>query len=79
VGGACQSTGNDAMTSPMDDGAREEQPSEVAVDSGSVIVDGPDGVAVTMSLEAAAETGRRLIDAVEQARGQDGLAKRDGG
>ena len=48
----------------------ERDPSEVAVEHGQVIVDGPDGVAVTMSPEAAEETARRLLQAAEKARRQ---------
>jgi hypothetical protein len=47
-----------------------DQPSEVAAEDGQVIVDGPDGVAVTFSPEAAAETGDRLLFHSARARGQ---------
>ena len=45
-------------------------PSQVAAEGGEIIVDGPDGVAVTLSADAAEETARRLLDAVAVARGQ---------
>ena len=48
----------------------ETKASQVTAESGQVIVDGPDGVAVTMSPDAAEETARRLITAVGEARGQ---------
>ena len=47
------------------------QASQVAAEHGSVIVDGPDGVAITMSPDAAEETARRLMEAVDEARRQD--------
>ena len=46
------------------------EPSEVAAEQGSVIVEGPDGVAVTLTPDAAEETGRRMIDAAAEARAQ---------
>lgn len=46
------------------------QPSNVAAEGGAIIIDGPDGVAVTMSPDAAEETARRMMVAVAQARGQ---------
>ena len=49
-------------------------PSEVCAESGDVIVEGPNGVAVTLTPEAAEETGRRMLEAASQARKQ-----RDGG
>ena len=41
----------------------EAQASHVVADAGNIIVDGPDGVAVTMSPDAAEETARRLLTA----------------
>ena len=54
----------------MSDVHPERFPSDVAAEDGQVIVDGPDGVAVTMSPDAAEETARRLTQAVEEARRQ---------
>jgi len=58
----------------MDSNQREkpsyDKPSDVAAEQGNVIVDGPDGVAVTMTPEAARETGRRLIDNGDEAEKQ---------
>jgi hypothetical protein len=47
-------------------------PSDVNAEQGQVIVEGPDGVAVTLSPDAAEETGRRLIIAATEARRQEG-------
>jgi hypothetical protein len=46
------------------------EPSEVSAEQGKVIVEGPDGVAITLTPDAAEETGRRLVFAASQARGQ---------
>ena len=46
----------------------EHEAGEAHAEAGIVILDGPDGVAVAMTPEAAAETGRRLIAAAENAR-----------
>ena len=48
------------------------EPSVVAAEEGNVIVEGPDGVAVTLTPEAAEETGRRMISAASEARRQEG-------
>jgi hypothetical protein len=53
----------------------EHQASQVAAEAGNVIIDGPDGVAVTMSPDAAEETARRLVEAVGEARLQGGAAQ----
>lgn len=44
------------------------QPSHVVAEDGVIIIEGPSGVAVTMTPDAAEETARRLLAAVEQAR-----------
>jgi hypothetical protein len=54
----------------MDDKIYDE-PSKVDAQDGTVIVDGPDGVAVSLTADAALETGGRLIDAAALARGQE--------
>jgi len=41
---------------------------------GVVILDGPDGVAISLTPDAAHATGLSLIAAAEQARGQDPAA-----
>lgn len=45
----------------------EERPSEVTAVDGRVLVDGPGGVAITFTVEAARETGRRLQRAADEA------------
>ena len=42
-------------------------PSDVTVENGEVMVDGPDGVAVSFTPEAAEETSARLRDAAAKA------------
>ena len=60
----------------MDDKSFEkptyDEPSSVAAERGSVIVDGPDAVAVTMTPEAAKETGKRLLEQAAEAEDQEG-------
>ena len=46
------------------------QPSQVTAEEGEVHVDGPDGIAVALTPDAAEETGRRLLDAAAEARQQ---------
>ena len=45
-------------------------PSDVVAEAGEVIVEGPDGVAVSLTPEAAEETGRRMLAAAAEARRQ---------
>ncbi|USU08946.1 hypothetical protein NF700_01065 [Sphingomonadaceae bacterium OTU29MARTA1] len=45
----------------------QTKPGSVSTENGQVMLDGPDGVAVAMTPEAALETGRRLIAAAEAA------------
>ena len=52
----------------------QAQASQVVADAGNIIIDGPDGVAVTMSPDAAEETARRLMEAVGEARRQTAQA-----
>ncbi len=47
-----------------------DEPSIVTAENGEVIVDGPDGVAISMTPEAAAETSDRLLHGAAQAQGQ---------
>lgn len=47
-----------------------DEPTTVTATDGEVTLDGPDGVAVSMTPDAAAATGRRLSDAAEKARQQ---------
>lgn len=48
----------------------QNTPGNASAEAGFVMLDGPDGVAVAMSPAAAEETGRRLIAAAGEARGQ---------
>lgn len=45
----------------------QTQPGKASVEEGFVLLDGPDGVAVTMTASAALETGKRLIEAARLA------------
>lgn len=53
-----------------------DTPSQVEAEDGVVFVDGPDGVAVTMTPDAAADTSDRLLHAAVQAQGQQVEMKR---
>ena len=61
-------------TSTMAPNKSYDTPSEVSADQGEVIVDGPGGVAVSLTPEAAIETGDRLILRGLEARGQQSRA-----
>ena len=56
--------GSETMMTP------ESIPGIAAAENGLVTLDGPDGLAITFTPEAAAETGRRLITAAELAESQ---------
>ncbi len=45
-------------------------PSDVIAEQGDVIVEGPDGVAVTLTPDAAEETAKRMMRAASEARRQ---------
>jgi hypothetical protein len=53
----------------MDDKVYDE-PTQVDAEDGKVVLDGPDGVAVLMTPEAALETSDRLLTGASQAKGQ---------
>lgn len=55
----------------MEPVAAHRQASEVVAEEGNIIIEGPDGVAVTMSPEAAEETAHRLLRAVSEVRGEN--------
>lgn len=40
---------------------RHDQPFDVIVDAGEIHIEGPDGVAIAMTPQAAAETAKRLV------------------
>ena len=46
------------------------EPASVNAEGGMVIMEGPDGLAVTMTPAAAAKTGQNLMDAAERALAQ---------
>ena len=47
-----------------------DEPSTVIAENGQVLVDGPDGVAVSLTPDAAVETSERLLQAAVEAQGQ---------
>lgn len=53
-----------------------ESPSKVTAAEGEVLVDGPDGLAYSMTPEAAAETSDRLLEKAAVARGQEWLGRK---
>ncbi len=50
--------------------AIQDMAGTATAEEGVVFLDGPDGVAVTMTADAAEATGRALIRAADQARSQ---------
>ncbi len=46
------------------------QPGTASAEEGHVFLDGPDGVAITLTPDAAITTGKRLVAAGEEARDQ---------
>lgn len=56
----------------------EKQPGIATAEAGMVMLDGPDGVAVAMTPEAADATGRSLIAAAAEAANQSGAAPDQG-
>jgi hypothetical protein len=50
----------------------QNNPGVATAEQGIVMLDGPDGVAIAMTPEAAAATGHRLIAAAEEAANQPG-------
>lgn len=49
-----------------------DNPSEVSIELDAILVDGPGGLAVCLTLPAAEETARRLWAAAAQLRARDG-------
>ncbi|MEP7315269.1 MAG: hypothetical protein ABI667_01080 [Sphingomicrobium sp.] len=60
----------------MTDDRTYNEPSTVKAEDGVVSVDGPDGVDVKLTPEAAAETSDRLLEKSSEARGQSFLSDR---
>lgn len=54
-----------------------DEATSVEAKDGSVVLDGPDGVDVILTPEAALETGGRLIDVAAKAAGQEREKKID--
>lgn len=54
-----------------------DEPGSVHAVNGVVLLDGPDGVAITLTPRSAEETGNRLIAAARTASGQRGGAGSD--
>lgn len=50
----------------------EQEPGVATAEQGVVLLDGPDGVAIAMTPQAAEETGRRLMAAAQEAASQAG-------
>jgi hypothetical protein len=55
-----------------------ELPSKTSAEDGTVLVDGPGGVCLSVTPDAAVETAGRLIDAACEAKGQELLKERSG-
>lgn len=51
-------------------------PGEASAEEGHVVLDGPDGVALTLTAQAAMITGERLIEAGKRALEQQGADHR---
>ena len=62
------------MTTGPDHRSPQDEPGVASVEYGQVLLDGPDAVAVAITPEAAAETGRRLIAAADRA-GKEGAGE----
>lgn len=63
-------------SSLMSDDKIYDEPSKVTVEDGAIAVDGPDGVDVTFTADAADETSQRLLEASMKARGLRRIASR---
>lgn len=58
------------MTSSSIPGSTQNKPGKANAEAGLVILDGPDGIALTMTAYAASETGKSLLEAARLAREQ---------
>ena len=52
------------------------RPSRVVAEEGEVLVEGPDGIALSLTPEAAEETSHRLLDGAARAIGQKAAERR---
>jgi hypothetical protein len=66
----------DALAGTMNDKVHDEASDVEALD-GRVVVDGPDGVAVLLTPDAALETSDRLHEAAVTAQGQKVIADKE--
>jgi len=60
----------DVLTAAMHDDETYDEATEVTAKDGEVILDGPDGVDVKVTPEAAEQTSDNLIEGAMKARGQ---------
>lgn len=58
------------MSMPSNEPQPETEPGIASAENGLVLLDGPDGVAMTLTADAAARTGQSLIDAAAVAESQ---------
>ncbi|NML12315.1 hypothetical protein HHL08_19605 [Sphingobium sp. AR-3-1] len=58
------------MISPEDSGI-QSLPGKASVEEGLVLLDGPNGIAVTMTAYAASETGKSLLEAARLIEGKE--------
>jgi hypothetical protein len=56
-------------------GAPEESPGVASAEQGVVLLDGPNGVAISMTPEAAEATARSLLAAAQEAVGQRNMIR----
>ena len=54
-----------------------DEPGDASAEDGHVVLDGPDGIAITLTADAAVTTGQRLVDAGQEARRQLAETGRD--
>jgi uncharacterized protein with beta-barrel porin domain len=55
------------MTAKSNPAGTQTEAGRASVEEGLVLLDGPDGIAVTMTASAALETGKRLVEAARLA------------
>lgn len=68
--GAAEGTRRHSSASYTMDSKIYDEATKVDAEDGNVVLDGPDGVDVSMTPEAAEETSDRLFQAAAEARGQ---------